>query len=180
MKIQESVLTYIKDNVSTKSKHYITEELFVTDRATKRILAENPASNNANKYNIIGELTDEELQFFVIRQSLGKRISGTERRMQESTTVDIFASEKEIRKVKELYQERSLRFDELCSDYRAVHKYLLSLIRKRLDSEIKSLLQKNSTILKTPAISGSSAGYIFIIVDERKIAIENWYPMGGD
>lgn len=180
VEINESVLKFVCDNLSTKSQQYIQRELFASDCSVNRFFDKSSTLDMSNIQDVIvGKLDDVEKQFFVIRQSLFKRIAGTRRRMDEDDSINITASQSEINKAKELYEQRSARLDELCSDYRKTYHLLNRLLKHRLSDTIAIVLGKNPRILKT-MYNGFESGFCFEIVNENTIILSNEQVLGGD
>ena len=177
----QAIVSILIDALSAKSKKYITEGLFATDRATNKILAECPHLKNG-KDAVIGQLTIEELQIFITLQSLSKRIAGTKRRMNEEDDEDDaeLVTKVQMQTREALFYQRETRLKELVSDCLKVSEYFSHLVGERLKTNITSVLDRNPTLLKKQARPPHNSGYTFIVMNDKSISLENWQPMSGD
>ena len=179
IEITESARRFVICCLSEKSQQYIQNELFASEYLINKILREIPKSQIDNEDLLIGELSDSEAQLFIIKQSLSKRIAGTERRIGEVNRVSILDSQSEIKGAMDLYYQREARLRELRNDYKQVYFHLNSLIESRLGDIICSALEKNPLIIKS-SYNGFDSGFDFKILNKNNIVLINTSVLGGD
>lgn len=181
------VLEFVFYELSEKTEAYIKNELFSTQKAIETFFNESSESlKESDKDLIIGELESSEVELFVIRNSLSRRLNGTRKRIDNShSELEDATLEFERTKITEKLSEREERFKELFTDYDRVYNYLNSLIINRLKDKIDHVLGKKPNIIKEKYrqrhdCHSNTSGFDFKIVERNKIVLTNHYVMGGD
>ncbi len=180
--ISRSVFNFVSENLSQKSQEYILYKLFENDLYINKFLSECLPMTIKYKGQKIGSLNQAELQLFVIKDSLLKRIKGTRRRINELDWSIQHPNGAEQLFKKEQNSEFH-RLEELFDDFNSIKKYLDSLIEKRLKKKMELVFSKKLDISRVRygyQMFGDSFGYIFVVFNTKIIALDNGISISGD
>lgn len=182
MKISKKNMEFLRENLhETRAQYYInffekmSEEEF-KDRIKKycKIAYEN------EKTYFLGKLDIDSLVLLIVMKVIELSLKKKRFNLSNHGDVSVYASQKEIREEREIYENICLQIQKAQADYSAVENKLYDSINIHFSKEISILLEPTNNLLKTPAnFKLGIAGYDFTFYEED-VYIINWHPMSGD